>query len=172
MAKKKRKARFIKPPNRLRQKVGYGGINPMLLTRGNEYIATNKFDFEPYAKDFLITLEDSILEINAGKLSGKDAIDVLSRPVMELKGNGGMFGYNLISEIADIVLNFLENIDELNDDAYEILDVHQKTLKIIVSNQLRGDGGNVGNELARELFDACNRFYKKYDVKPQGVSIT
>jgi hypothetical protein len=172
LAKKKRKARFIKPPNRLRQKVGYGGINPMLLTRGNEYISANKFDFEPFAKNFLETLEGSIKDINSGGLTGKDALDLLSRPVMELKGNGGMFGYALISEIADIVLNFLENIEELNDDAYEILDVHQKTLNIIVSNKLKGDGGAVGKQLARELFEACNRFYKKYDIKPQGVSIT
>ena len=97
---------------------------------------------------------------------------MLSRPVMELKGNGGMFGYRLITEIADIVLNFLENISELNEDVFEILEVHQKTLKIIIANKLAGDGGRVGKELAQELFKACNRYYKKYDIKPMGVALT
>ena len=172
MAKDKKKARFIKPPNRLREKVGYGGIDPKRLAQGSEFVLKNDFDFEPYARNFLEILENTIQDIHDGKYEGKEAVDILSRPVMELKGNGGMFGYRLISEIADIVLNFLENISELNEDAFEILEVHQKTLKIVMANRLRGDGGQVGKELARELFQACNRFYRKYDVVPQGVSIT
>lgn len=171
MAKDKKKAKFINPPNRLREKVGFGGIDPKRLKKGHAFIVSNAFDFEPYARNFLDILETSMQEIRDGKIEGKEAIDKLSRPVMELKGNGGMFNYRLISEIADIVLNFLENIDTINDDVFEILDVHQKALKIIIANKLTGEGGQVGKELAQELFRACNRFYKKYDIKPQGVAI-
>lgn len=170
MKKQKKEVRFIKPPNRLREKVGFGGMPPQNVKKAQDFIVGNKFDFEPYAREFLELLENTIDVTVRGKIGGKEAIDKMSRPVMELKGNGGMFNYRLISEIADIVLNFLENIEELNEDAYVILEVHQKTLKVIIANKLTGDGGPQGRALAMELYKACNRFYKKYDIKPQGVS--
>lgn len=170
MTKKKKEVRFIKPPNRLRDKVGFGGMDPARLQKAQTFIVKNSFDFEPYAHDFLKALDETIRETVEGKISGAEALDRMSKPVMELKGNGGMFNYRLISEISDIALNFIENISDLNDDAFVILEAHQKTLRVIIASKLTGDGGPQGRALAKELFDACNRFYKKYNIKPQGVS--
>lgn len=170
MVKKKKEVRFIKPPNRLREKVGFGGIDPTRLKKGQNYIAKNTFDFEPHAREFLKIMDETIRETKQGKISGAEALDKMSKPVMELKGNGGMFNYRLISEIADIALNFIENLNDLNEDAFVVLEAHQRALRVIVANKLTGDGGAQGRALAKELYNACNRFYDRYNVKPQGVS--
>jgi hypothetical protein len=165
----KSKARIITPPNQLKQKVGSGGLDQKILEKGDSFIKSNEFDFEPYARQFLKQLDEQIDYISKNDVTDDEAIDRLSKPIMELKANGGMFGYGLITEIADIVLNFMENIKSLNDDTYEILDAHQRTLNIIVQNKLTGSGGSYGQNLADELYKACERYYNKYEISPQGI---
>ena len=164
----KAKARYIDPPNTLREKVGYGGIEDNRISRAEEFIAKNPVDFTPHATDIMARLDAVLAEARAGKIKGQEATDKISRPIMELKANGGMFQYVLISEIADIVLNFLENIDEMNEDVFEIIDAHQNTLSVIVTNKLKGSGGTEGRALAKELYQACNRYYRKHGVRLKG----
>lgn len=164
----KSKAKYIDPPNTLREKVGSGGIDPLRLQRGEDYIDQNPVDFTPYAEDIMERLDNILEEAKTGKIKGQKAVEKLTQPVMELKANGGMFKYTLVTEIADIVLNFMENIDALNEDVYEIIDAHQNTLSVIVNNKLQGSGGGEGRALARELYAACRRYYVKHKITPKG----
>ncbi len=163
-----RKPRFIDPPNVLRQKCGYGGLDPTRLQRAENFIDENQLDFGPYALALMARLDEIIKECKSGKRTGPKARDDLTKPIMELKANGGMFKYVLLSEIADIALNFLENISELDNDVYEIIQAHQNTLNVIISTRLTGSGGKEGRVLAEELFSACKRYYKKHNIKPRG----
>ncbi len=154
--------KMITPRHVLREKIGRGGINPAFLERAEEQIASNDVDFQPYAKDFLERIEQSLAIIRPLKIRKRDTVDMIVRPVMDLKANGGMFKYPLVTEIADIILDFLEGLDSLNDDAIGIIDVHQKTLRAIINNKLTGSGGKAGRALTDELYGACNRYHKKY----------
>lgn len=161
---KKKKARFFDPPNILREKIGFGGIEPLRLQRAEEHIETNPVDFTPIAFGIMERLNKILAQTRAGEITGKEAADALTRPIMELKASGGMFRYMLVSHIADVVLDFLENIEELNEDVFEIVDAHQNALSVIVTNKLQGGGGKEGLALAEELERACRRYYKKYDI--------
>ena len=163
-----KQVKFIDPPNLLQQKVGKGGIDPLRLKRADEFIDENPVDFTNYATDIMGRLDIIFVDAQEGKVSGKKAVDRITRPIMELKANGGMFKYTLVSEIAGIVLNFMENIDELDDDVYDIIRAHQNTLSIIIDNKLKGSGGREGRALAEELYGACRRYYKKHNIKPRG----
>lgn len=168
MAKEKKKARFINPPNKLRQKIGTGGIDESLLTKSQNYIETNtEVDFTPVAKDFLQKLARVTRDIKAGKINGKDAIAAMIGPVMQLKANGGMFRYQLLSDVADIALQFLEKVDEINKDGFELIDAHEKTIQVIIANGLRGDGGSEGYALVKELDQARVRYFDKYGSKDE-----
>ena len=92
----------------------------------------------------------------------------MTRAIMEIKASGGMFKFMLLSEIAAVMLNFLETIQGINDDAMNIIEAHQNALKIIVANKLTGSGGREGKAISMDLYAACNRYYDKYDVNPKG----
>lgn len=154
--------RIITPRHTLREKLGYGGIDPAVLVRAQEFIEETTVDFEPYAKAFLEHLEKEVQIVRGKTIRNQSDIHAITRPVMELKANGGMFQYTLITEIADILLNFLENLIVLNDDAVDVVDIHTKTLMAIISGKLTGDGGREGRRLASELDGACQRYMKKY----------
>jgi len=85
----------------------------------------------------------------------------MTQPVMELKANARMFKYGLVSSLANIMLGFLESIEKLDKDAIEIVSAHQKTLHAIISREMKGDGGEYGVLLEKELRDAIRRYFSK-----------
>ena len=72
-----------------------------------------------------------------------------------------MFNYGLIGSMSNIMLNFLETIESVDKDVLEIVAANQKTLQLILSNNMKGDGGEFGKELTMELKDACRRYFAK-----------
>ena len=163
-----KKPKFIKPPNYLKQKVGAGGINETLLEKGQEAIAANEFDFAPYAQTFLTEL--ARFRTEAQQTIGDDRAfeDVKERmilPVMQLKAAGGMFRYQLVSDVADIALQFLEAVDNANEDTFDVIKAHENTLNVIISKKLQGDGGKAGYALIKELDGACQRYFNKHGKK-------
>lgn len=158
-------ARYINPPNKLKQKVGTGNIDPALLDKAQSFIQENPVQFEPYAMEEITKIEKILGDIKERNLKGsEDIIERMIAPVMILKANGGMFRYLMISEIANVLLQFLENIHQFNEDSYKIVDAHTKTLKAIIINKISGSGGTDGYELAKELYGVCQRYYNKYDI--------
>ena len=154
--------KVITPRHILREKIGYGGIDPVALNRAEESIAKNDVDFQPYAQDFLARIDKAVSAARSLEVRNRSVVDTIVRPVMELKASGGMFKYPLVTEIADILLDFLEGLDSLNSDAFGIIDAHQKTLQVIINSKLTGDGGRAGKALADELYGACKRYQKKH----------
>ncbi|NCC22410.1 MAG: hypothetical protein EOM26_08100 [Alphaproteobacteria bacterium] len=167
MQKTLRNARFIKPPNKIKQKVGGGGFEPDVAKKGQKAIDDTDVDFAPYAEKYLKDLAEVIADYEHGRISNEDTRERLAATVMQLKANGGMFSYSLISEIADTILLLLDNISDLNRDALDIVKAHQNSIQIIVATRLKGSGGREGSELVRELGNACTRFYTKYGISPQ-----
>jgi hypothetical protein len=157
-----KKVKYHVPPNILREKCGVGGINPDVLKKAQTFIDENDLDFTPFAEDFLNKLDVALAAARKNTARTKETLATISRPVMELKANGAMFEYPLISDVAGILLNFLENLQGLNDDALDIVIVHRRTLHVIVTSRLRGTGGKDGQALLQELVDACERYFKKY----------
>lgn len=164
MTAPKRKPRFIKPPNTLKTKVGTGGFDEMLIARGQEHIDRPQIDFLPFARQFLDEFSALVKEAAQSDEAFKTMREKLVRPIMQMKANGGMFQYPLITQVADIALQFLEEIkqEKINNEALDILRAHENALKLIVAKNLRGPDRPEGAVLLRELDGACRRYFEKY----------
>lgn len=160
-----KKPKFIKVENRIQKKAGYGEIAEVGITRAENIILTNNVDFKEISTPMLYNLRDVIQTAK----ENPDDLDQLRldliKPIMELKANGAMFKYELIGELASIMLSFLEHINELNTDAVDIIEAHEKTLSLIVIKGIKGDGGTLGKQVTEELESACNRYYRKNPEK-------
>ena len=154
--------RIITPRHVLREKAGYGGVDTTTVKRAQNYADQLPIEFEPYAKDFLDRLQAAIQAARTNPVRDKVTIATLSSPAMDLKASGGMYKYPLVTALADILLNFLEHLPQLNDDAIEVVDLHLKTIAAIMHSRLSGDGGAQGKILAGELYGACQRYMKKH----------
>lgn len=157
---------IITPRNVLRDKMGYGGVNTMLMDRAQEMISQSAVEFEPYAQEFLKCMITQAGHARSQQVRNNETLQSLIRPVMELKANGGMYKYQMITSIADIMLGFLEHLDHLSDEAIDIVELHYKAMLAIILNKMVGDGGKEGQILLSELSSACSRYNRKHRGLP------
>lgn len=149
----------------LQQKVGSGPLDERIVLQSQKVIDENDVDFTPLGLEFLNKLESAIkiaLDVNTDMKIRKHA---LTSPVMELKANASIFGYPLIGNLANIMLSFLEAIDQIDANAVEIVNAHHKTLHAIVVKKMKGDGGQHGAIFTSELKDACARYFARRQKK-------
>jgi hypothetical protein len=165
--KQRRRAEFIKLPNLLKKKVGSGGLSEEILERAEKLLENNTVDFMPLGEMYLATLMKGIeLAKNAG--TGDDAEYIISTmlyPAMQLKANGGMFHYPLVTKIADKLIQFLEVIEQPDIEAVEIVLAFHTSMRAVVLGRVTGQGGKYGTELLGALNGACVRYFEKYPTK-------
>jgi len=157
--------KYINPPNRLKIKLGSGGITPDKIARGDRVIKETSVDIIPYAQKYYEDLQLSLEKVSRNPDEFSSIKNQMIEPIMQLKGNCGMFHYTLLSDIAAIALHFLEVITEWNDDAYAVISAHMKTINTIINNKMKGSGGDAGYVLAKELHNACQRYFSKHDIE-------
>lgn len=163
----RRRAEFIKPPNLLKGKVGSGGLSEEILDRAQALLENNTVDFFPLAEMYLGSLAAGIeLAKNPGPSDDAEyIISCMLYPAMQLKANGGMFHYPLVTEIADKLIQFLEVIREADIEAVEIVLAFHTTIRAVVLGRITGDGGRHGAELSQALHSACERYFDKNKVQ-------
>ncbi len=156
-----KRARTIKFNRLLQAKVGTGQVNEELIKKSQKLIEENTTDFAPMAKEYLNPLKDAIDAARKGDKENSVILQEITDPVMQLKANAAMFDYALVGNLANIMMNFLETIESIDEDVLEIVDAHYKTLVLIIGNEMKGDGGEYGQELTGELKDACKRYFAR-----------
>lgn len=156
-----KKPKVIKANYMLQSKVGSGPLDEAAVERSQEVMDNNTVDFGPLAQEYLTQLQQAITKAKTGDLSTEEAIQGMTEPVMQLKANAATFRYTLISNLANVMLSFLEAVKKLDDDVIQIVEAHQKTLNIIVVKKMQGDAGAAGKQMEDELRAACKRYFTK-----------
>lgn len=156
--------KFFMPPNTIKKKVGDGGIPANLLSKAQKHLDDNTEEFSPYALELLESLKEAMQEAKTAKTDQQNSrlIQKFSASVMPLKANGSMFHYELVTEVSDIVMKFLDQIDVINADLMNILHAYNQTISIILSKEQTGDGGALGRTLSEEMRKAIARYFAKY----------
>lgn len=158
----KQKAKIIKASKTLQVKAGTGDVAPAALAKAEQAISANaEKDFVPLAEGFMMKLFYGIENARRGAAVSKELIGGMTRPVMELKANAKMFKYDLVTNLSNIVLDFLEALPELDENAIEIVDALHKSVSLILTKRMSGDGGAVGATLQKELQSAVERYSVK-----------
>ena len=160
----RRKAEFIRPPNTLKAKVGSGGLNEDILNKAQALLENNSVDFLPLAELYLVSLMRGVEDCQETLLTSdpEGLIHKIIYPTMQLKANGGMFHYPLVTRVADKLIQFLEVIESPDDDALEIVIAFHTTIRAIIMGKITGDGGKYGDELVEALNEACLRYFDKH----------
>ena len=156
-----KKPNVIKANYGLQAKVGKGPLDIRKVEACQRVIDNNEVDFAPMALEILDRLHIAIEVARSNKADVEQAVEAMTQPVMELKANAAIFRYNLIGNLANVMLSFLESVKALDKTVIEIVNAHHKTLTAIVTNKMQGDGGKHGKMLEQELKDACLRYYQK-----------
>ena len=152
-------AKVFRASDELQRKAGKGAINPRAVNQAEKTVENKQDDFLEYAKEHLENLNNAIDNAQKADNYSKDQLfSEIQKPLMGLKSGAGLYGFDLVGRLADIIFNFIEQIDNIDDKVIEILTAQSKTLFVIISNNMKGDGGEQGKELERELKGVCKKY--------------
>jgi hypothetical protein len=160
----RRKAEFIRPPNTLKAKVGSGGLSEDILNKAQTLLENSSAEFAPLADLYLTSLMRGVEGARKAKPDddAENLIAYIIYPAMQLKANGGMFHYPLVSRVADKLIQFLEVIAFPEEDSLEIVVAFLTTIRAITIGKITGNGGHYGDELVDALDLACRRYFDKH----------
>jgi len=75
-------------------------------------------------------------------------LSIISR---EIKGQARSCGYNLLTQVAESLYNFVSKHKNPDRRDIEFMDAHIAVMQHIVNHNLRGDGGEIGKELLKTI---------------------
>ncbi len=166
---------YFRLPNTLKEKAGGAGLKgaaemPMdLLEEAENQLERAALDFTTWAQDYLKKLSDhcaQALEADAEGGRGKhfQEINLLA---LELRGQGGTFGYSLISTFGKMLYDStLDGCCE-DDNAVKIVQAHVDSMRAIIREKISGDGGKIGRELLASLKKAITALDVVVDGKAE-----
>lgn len=161
--KRRRTAEFITVPNNIKDKVGSGGLDMHIIAAAQKIIEKNDADFLPHAQRHLYALREGIrlTQTQRNRFDIDGLLATIAQPALQLKANGSMFGYPLITHIADLMIRFLEVVKDLDDDAMDVINGFGTALNAVIVGNMNGSGGEDGQNLYRALEEACQRYFNK-----------
>jgi hypothetical protein len=68
-----------------------------------------------------------------------------------VKGQGGSFGYDLVTSIGASLCDFIRSGDRTTADGLNIVHAHIKILKMVGDNDISGTGGETGERIVAKL---------------------
>lgn len=146
----------------LRNKAGTGEIPVEKIRLSQKQIDQNNVDFQPIAEIYLERLSQALQNARQNMDAPADTLlGALEKPVMNLKSNGALFGYPLISDIATNMLRFIETRSKVDEDLLDIIQLYLDSQNIIINQKIKGTGGSVGLQIQDELQNACRRYISK-----------
>ena len=108
------------------------------------------------ADSYLDWVEEDLKKISAAYerlAAGGDDREADLKRVFEIshdmKGQGGSFGFELITAVGNNLCRLLERIDDSSSPQVqnEAVRIHIDAMKLIISSRMRGDGGEQGTAI-------------------------
>jgi hypothetical protein len=152
---------YIHPPNLLRNKVGKGGLPQDTIDDAQSIITETRIDIRPYLREQLNMFQQGINRADVETLDFYTKLNHILNPLAMLKAHASMFGYDLISEIAEIALEFTQHLRSLDPHVLHLLARHHETMQTILNNNIRGNGGEEGYKLALNLYAATQDYARQ-----------
>ena len=146
---------IIKPLNNLlKAKVGSGKVQPdtQAIQRAESAIKKIGEDFPKWAQSDLDDMEKALEAARKNPDQQDDYIMQIFRRSMEFKGQGGSFGYDLISQIGDSLKKFTEGRNKVKPRDVEIIAAHVNAMRVVMVQDIKGDGGEIGRAIVDSLY--------------------
>jgi len=106
------------------------------------------------ADQYLEWVQDDIKRIDAAfavlvAASGerKQELDDVFQVAHDMKGQGGSFGYDLVTAIGNQLCRLIEKLERVGDAEINAIKVHIDAIKLVIAQKMRGNGGKAGDQI-------------------------
>ncbi len=153
--------RFYDPPGDLRRRMANTSIDIQKIIDVQREMDSWAEDFRDWTDDFLRQIDAALAtcreSATADRTKPFNRINFLAH---EMRGQGGTFGYPLVSQVARSLFDLtLHNLDR-SDACCDLIEEHVRVIRAVIREKIAGDGGVVGRELLSELKRANAKFLR------------
>lgn len=169
--KKRVRVRFYRVRNTLRAKAsGGGGDSGETGTLAKEALERAEAEFKKMAEDYPDWVGKYIKQIYQELVGAKEKAPEqrttffvrINQVAHELTGQGGTFGYPLISTFGKSLFEMTSAREgSIAEDQLNLAKTHVDAMQAVIKGRVAGDGGAVGAELVKSLNDAIAKYKAK-----------
>lgn len=145
---------IIRPPNTLSAKVtkgGPGAVDLAAIERAESIIADMAENYLDWVEEDLVRISDAQKKLKADPDNPKEAMESIFQVAHDMKGQGGSFGYDLMTILGNDLCRFIETKDSVNGTDIEVIDLYINTMQIVITKRMNGDGGEEGKKVLAGL---------------------
>lgn len=155
--------RRLRASKELRAKIGPGTkIEKKDIEAAQDYIDHCELDYKPVALNLIKELEQVIQGMRLTDYNREQDYNSVSMPIMQIKGQAGMFGNHLASDISYLVLVFLEQFQRLDDKILDIVEVYIKAIRLSYDMRMYDSNSPGGKDIVDELRNVLERYRKRF----------
>lgn len=133
-----------KPLEKLKKRLSYSSLSDRFLDLADENIRK---------------IYDSFWKLDAAKGDRKEELLRVYQEVHKLRDQSENFGYDLMTAISDELCRFIEKLDEAEPKEVEAIKLHIRALKLVITKNIKGSGGDVGEEMLAGLRQVCDKLH-------------
>lgn len=147
--------KLIRPPQTLNQKVtvgGEGALDAAALERAEKVIADLADSYVDWAVEDIGKLMAACATMKEEGGATSENLDAVFQLAHDIKGQGGSFGYDLMTIVGNQLCRYIEALEgKAEKTDVEVIFLHAHTMQVIMSQDLKGDGGQAGEQLMAGL---------------------
>ncbi|MFQ5763469.1 MAG: phosphorelay protein [Rhodospirillales bacterium] len=154
------KLEVINPPNVLKDKVGTdapGAIDLEALEKAEEVIASLADGYLDSVAEDIRKIDEAFEKLEAATGDRKEELMAVFQESLNLKGQGGSFGYDLMTAIGNELCRFIEHLDQAGPKEVEAIKLHIDSMKLVIGEDMKGKGGNAGEKMLAGLQQVCDK---------------
>lgn len=120
------------------------------MQRAEDAVAELAADYSNWALGDVKRAEDAFALVRNEPTQRSAHLEVLYRATHDMKGQGGSFGYPLITKIGQSLCRYLHS-GEIGEAHFPVIQAHIGALRLILEKAIKGDGGAMGGKLVAKL---------------------
>jgi CheY-like chemotaxis protein len=163
------RAIYFRPANRLRDKLGPNALrgqidfDPLVIQAAESRIKDLVGDYAVWVRNYLDTMGRAYKALCAQDDDPKQHIFAINQIAHELRGQGGIFDYPLLTSFGKSLYQAtLEIRGPITESRLKLIEAHVDALRVVFNKRVHGSGGKVGAELLKDI----ERAVKKYSEPP------
>ena len=144
----------ITPPNSLsKARSGTGPVkfDPEVLRKAEEAMSLLENDYGRWVQQDIDALRELIEDMQRNPDNLAPAIAGIYRHALDMKGQGGGFGYGLITEIGELLTKFMDGRRDISERDRDIICAHVDAMQAVIRGDIKGSGGEIGREIVSGL---------------------
>lgn len=129
-----------------------------LIAAAESKIADMEGDYADWVRESIEEMNKAHRTMSDDPSSFEQQMATINRVALELRGQGGIFGYPLMTQFGKSLYETTVPGADPSTQLLELIDAHNDLIKVVMNQKIKGDGGPVGHELMNSLAEAKKKF--------------